>query len=80
LNELEYQNIENFEIKNLPKGNSANNYGNYVGSMSNHDKVYENLVSVLLNDLPISTNGFEALKTVEIINKIYCSAKKLNID
>lgn len=78
LNELEYQNIENFEIKDLPKGNSANNYGNYVGSMSNHDKVYENLVDVLLNDSTISTNAFEALKTVEIIDKIYTSAKRLN--
>ncbi len=78
LNELEYQNIENFEFKDLPKGNSANNYGNYVGSMSNHDKVYENLVDVLLNDSTISTNAFEALKTVEIIDKIYTSAKRLN--
>ena len=78
LNELEYQNIENFEFKDLPKGNTANNYGNYVGSMSNHDKVYENLVDVLLNDSPISTNAFEALKTVEIIDKIYSSAKRLN--
>jgi UDP-N-acetyl-2-amino-2-deoxyglucuronate dehydrogenase len=78
LNELEYQNIENFEIKDLPKGNTANNYGNYVGSMSNHDKIYENLVDVLVNGSAISTNAFEALKTVEIIDKIYSSAKKLN--
>ena len=78
LNELEYQNIENFEFKDLPKGNSANNYGNYVGSMSNHDKIYQNLVDVLMNGSSISTNAFEALKTVEIIDKIYTSAKRLN--
>ncbi len=78
LNELEYQNVENFEFKDLPKGNSANNYGNYVGSMSNHDKIYENLVDVLLNGSSISTSAFEALKTVEIIDKIYTSAKRLN--
>lgn len=78
LNELEYQNIENFEFKDLPKGNTANNYGNYVGSMSNHDKIYENLVDVLLNGSSISTNAFEGLKTVEIIDKIYSSAKRLN--
>ncbi len=41
LNELEYQNIEGFEFKDLQKGNKANDYGNYVGSMSNHDKVYK---------------------------------------
>jgi UDP-N-acetyl-2-amino-2-deoxyglucuronate dehydrogenase len=75
LNELEYQNIKDFEIKDLPIGNTANNYGNYQGSMSNHDKVYENLIDVLNNGASISTNSFEALKTVEIIEKIYNSAK-----
>lgn len=71
LNELEYQNIENFKFKDLPEGNKANEYGHYQGSMSNHDKVYENLVDVLQNGSAISTNSFEGLKTVEIIDKIY---------
>lgn len=78
LNELEYQSIENFEIKNLPEGNKPNNYGTYQGSMSNHDKVYENLVQVLNGNGAISANSFEGLKTVEIIDKIYTSAKVLN--
>ena len=78
LNELEYQNIEGFEIKDLPQGKKANNYGDYTGSMSNHDKVYENVADVLLRGEAISTNSFEAMKTVEIIEKIYRSAKKLN--
>jgi predicted dehydrogenase len=75
LNELEYQNIQDFEFKDLPIGNTANNYGQYQGSMSNHDKIYENVVDVLHNGGTISTNSFEALKTVEIIDKIYQSAK-----
>ncbi len=75
LNELEYQSIENFEFKNLPIGNKANNYGNYRGSMSNHDKIYENLVDVFNKGGSISTNSFEGLKTVEIIDKIYRSAE-----
>lgn len=74
LNELEYQNIDNFKFENLPKGNVANNYGQYFGSMSNHDLVYENLVDVLSNGAAISTNSYEGLKTVEIIDKIYASA------
>ena len=74
LNELEYQAIENFKIEGLPKGNPANQYGQYVGSMSNHDKVYENVIDVLRNDGSIETNGYEGLKTVEIINKIYAAA------
>jgi UDP-N-acetyl-2-amino-2-deoxyglucuronate dehydrogenase len=75
LNELEYQKIKDFEFKDLPIGNTANNYGNYQGSMSNHDKIYENLIDVLLNGASISTNSFEGLKTVEIIEKIYKAAK-----
>jgi UDP-N-acetyl-2-amino-2-deoxyglucuronate dehydrogenase len=78
LNELEYQNIEGYRIEDLPEGNKANNYGNYLGSMSNHDKVYENLVEVLKNNASISTNSFEGLKTVEIIEKIYQSGKSVN--
>jgi predicted dehydrogenase len=75
LNELEYQNIEGYTIENLPVGNTANNYGNYQGSMSNHDKVYANIVDVLSNNASISTSAFEGLKTVEIIDKIYYKAK-----
>jgi predicted dehydrogenase len=73
LNELEYQNIEGYKIENLPVGNTANNYGNYQGSMSNHDKIYDNVIDVLLNNASIATNSFEGLKTVEIIEKIYSS-------
>jgi hypothetical protein len=76
LNELEYQNIEDYKIENLPEGNKANNYGNYTGSMSNHDKVYDNLIQVLTQNAPITTSSFEGMKTVEIIQKIYKSAQK----
>ena len=74
LNELEYQCIDGYEIKDLPAGNPPNNYGKYFGSMSNHDKVYQNIVEVLTGNGSIATNGFEGLKTVEIIDKIYTAA------
>lgn len=74
LNELEYQSIKDYKIEGLPAGNPANNYGKYQGSMSNHDKVYENVIQVLREDGIIATNGFEGLKTIEIIDKIYASA------
>jgi UDP-N-acetyl-2-amino-2-deoxyglucuronate dehydrogenase len=77
LNELEYQEIEGYRIENLPEGNKANNYGNYQGSMSNHDKVYDNLIEVLQNNAAISTSSFEGLKTVEIIEKIYKAATRV---
>ncbi|MCI0751766.1 MAG: Gfo/Idh/MocA family oxidoreductase [Flammeovirgaceae bacterium] len=75
LNELEYQNIEGYEINELPAGNPPNNYGQYQGSMSNHGKVYENLIEVLTHQGVIATNGYEGLKTVEIIDKIYSSVE-----
>jgi UDP-N-acetyl-2-amino-2-deoxyglucuronate dehydrogenase len=75
LNELEYQSIEGYTIEALPPGRPANQYGQYVGSMSNHHKVYENVVDVLTNDGVIATNGFEGLKTVEIIERIYAAAE-----
>jgi UDP-N-acetyl-2-amino-2-deoxyglucuronate dehydrogenase len=78
LNELEYQQIQDYQIEKLPVGNTANNYGNYVGSMSNHDKVYENLIDVLQNNAAINTSAFEGLKTVEIIDRIYREAIFIN--
>lgn len=71
LNELEYQNFKDFKITNLPPGNPPNQYGQYQGSMSNHNEVYKNIIEVLGNNGVIATNGFEGLKTVEIIDKIY---------
>lgn len=73
LNKLEYQCIKNYKIEDIPKGNRPNDYGTYVGSMSNHDKVYENVVAVLKNNEPMATSAFEGLKTVSIIEKIYQS-------
>lgn len=74
LNKLEYQSLESDEIGELREGNPANEYGEYQGSMSNHDKVYENLIDVLSGTGSIATNGLEGLKTVEIIEKIYKSS------
>ena len=75
-NELEYQSLEGDSISNLPAGNPPNNYGQYFGSMSNHDKVYQNLVNVLEGKGTIAASGMEGFKTVEIIEKIYRQAKK----
>ena len=77
LNELEYQAIEDYIIPNLTPGNNPNDYGTYIGSMSNHYKVYENLVQALNSKVPLSANGIDGLKTVDIIERIYQSAKRI---
>jgi len=75
LNELKYQQIEDYVIAPLKKGNPANQYGAYQGSMSNHAEVYEQVIAALqAHEEPFVTNSFEALKTVEIIERIYFSA------
>lgn len=78
LNVLEYQSIKD-HVMNVPVENKpANDYGFYQGSMSNHDHVYENIIDVLTNNGRVATNGFEGLKTVEIIENIYNLAKSNN--
>ncbi len=77
LNELEYQCSDIFEIKDLPVGNRANNYGSYTGSMSNHDKVYQNVCEVLQNGATMYANALDGLKTVEIIERIYLASNQL---
>ena len=77
LNELEYCNVEGITNPMLPKGNPANGYGFYQGSMSNHDKVYENLIKALQNPQHEFASAEEGLKTIEIIEKIYNSSLTL---
>jgi len=61
-------------ITDLPAGNTANEYGFYQGSMSNHDKVYQNLTDVINNNASVAASSYDGLKTVEIIEKIYAAA------
>jgi UDP-N-acetyl-2-amino-2-deoxyglucuronate dehydrogenase len=71
LNTLEYQQIDDYVIPALNKGNLANQYGGYSGSMSNHDKVYDNVLAVLAGKEKVATSGLEGKSTVQLIEKIY---------
>lgn len=75
LNVLEYQNIEDYEIEKIPIENKTNEYGFYQGSMSNHDKVYANVVSVLSGKEEIATTGKEGAEVVKLIELIYSQSK-----
>ena len=74
LNALEYQCIEGYEITNVAHSAPANDYGFYQGSMSNHDKVYQNVIGVLTSNHAVATSGLEGLKTVEVIERVYAQA------
>ncbi len=71
LNIVEYENIAGVESVSPPPGRSANDYGAYQGSMSNHADVYANVQQVLTSSGKMDTLGLEGLKTIEIIDKIY---------
>ena len=71
MNEVEYCHIEGYKMPNLPAANPANDYGHYKGSAANHIYIIKNVIDVLKNRKTITTNVFEGLKVVEIIEKIY---------
>lgn len=71
LNEITYQSIADYTLEVASSNVKENDYGTYKGSMSNHDKVYENMMQVLANQaLPI-TSLEEAKNTVYWIEQLY---------
>jgi UDP-N-acetyl-2-amino-2-deoxyglucuronate dehydrogenase len=74
LNNIDFFAVQDETVPILPAGQSSNNYGFYEGSMSNHDKVYYHLIQALDNPGYRFVEAGEALKTVEIIEKIYTSS------
>lgn len=71
LNTIDYQCTAGFDIEGLPPSNAANAYGYYEGSMSNHDKIIENVIQTLKGKEQIMTNAYDGLKVVEIIENFY---------
>lgn len=71
LNTLEYEAIRDYKIPDLEPSRPANDYGKYRGSMSNHDKVIQNVIDVLRNNHQPHVTAQEALKTVAFIENCY---------
>ena len=74
LNTIDYYNIEGVEKLDVPKSSPANNYGFYEGSMSNHDKVINNVVETLNGREQIMTTGEEGFQVVKMIESLYHAA------
>lgn len=74
LNNISYQHCKDFHINTNEAPNTANDYGTYKGSMSNHGQVYESLINSLLCNKPFYAKPEEGFKTVELIERIYQSA------
>lgn len=74
LNTIEYQHIENKILPAINISAKSNDYGQYQGSMSNHDRVIDNVIKTLRGQEKAMTNAYEGKKVVEIIEKMYSSA------
>jgi predicted dehydrogenase len=75
MDKVEYCHIKGYSMPELAPTNPGNDYGAYKGSAQNHNFVIENVIDVLNNRASITTNALEGLKVVDIIERIYSSAK-----
>ncbi len=75
MNEVEHCHIKDYEMPVLEPTNPGNDYGSYKGSAQNHHYVIQNVIDVLQKGKTISTNALEGMKVVDIIERIYQSAK-----
>jgi UDP-N-acetyl-2-amino-2-deoxyglucuronate dehydrogenase len=75
LNELDYFRVEGMETPVLASSRPAHEYGAYKGSMSNHDKVYDQLVNALRDQAHALASAEQAAETVALIEKIKSAAK-----
>lgn len=76
LNTIEWQSTDESPYPEKHQTTDANNYGFYTGSMSNHDKVYDEFIKALDNVPNSLPKPAEAVKTIEIIRKIYKASEE----
>jgi predicted dehydrogenase len=75
LNTIEYQHLESGTLPDINIAAKANDYGSYQGSMSNHDRVIQNVVDVLQRGRVMMTSAGEAREVVRIIEAMYAGAR-----
>jgi UDP-N-acetyl-2-amino-2-deoxyglucuronate dehydrogenase len=77
LNTIEYQQLEADKLPEINITAKANDYGLYQGSMSNHDKLIQNVVDVLQNKSAIMTTAEDGREVIRIIEQMYSKAVKV---
>jgi UDP-N-acetyl-2-amino-2-deoxyglucuronate dehydrogenase len=75
LNTLEYQHIRDRVLPPIAIQAKANDYGLYQGSMSNHDRVIDNVVQTLRGQAVAMTNAREGREVVAMIEQMYRAAQ-----
>jgi UDP-N-acetyl-2-amino-2-deoxyglucuronate dehydrogenase len=78
LNTIEWESIDGEMLFKNQASSNANDYGFYTGSMSNHHLVYDELIKALNNEPNQLPKPVEALRTIEIIQKIYKASEDVS--
>ncbi len=76
LNTIEYQKLATATLPHINISAKANDYGLYQGSMSNHDKVIQNVIDVLHHNHAVMTSAAEGRDVVRIIELMYNGVSK----
>jgi UDP-N-acetyl-2-amino-2-deoxyglucuronate dehydrogenase len=80
LNRIEYWDVEGFPLdENIEYTDLPNSYGKYQGTSSNHDKVITALIAHLRHGSGNMVEGFEGIKTIDAIEKIYSEIGRVKI-
>ncbi len=78
LNELVYAQVKDVIIPPFKKQDNPNLYRTgYEGTMSNHDKVIQNVVEAVHGKAQIKTSAIEGKQVVSIIQNMYATAGRL---
>jgi len=75
MDKVEVCHIKDYVMPVLPPTNPPNDYGEFKGSAANHHFVIDNVIETLKGNTTATTNALEGLKVVDIIERIYQSAK-----
>ncbi|MEQ9423818.1 MAG: Gfo/Idh/MocA family oxidoreductase [Cyclobacteriaceae bacterium] len=76
LNKIEFWDVKSYPLPtNINFADTPNSYGKYQGTSSNHDKVFCEIIKDLNGQAGLVVEGFEGIRSVEAIEKIYASAK-----
>lgn len=74
LNKLEYFEVNDMATPMVTIDGLPNDYGTYKGSMSNHPLFYDFVLNVFQSGSTNVNSTLDAMKTVEIIEKIYSNS------
>lgn len=75
LNQIDYWDILAYPLpEDVEFNDKPNAYGKYQGTSSNHDKVMQDVVSILLGERHNIVEGDEGIRTIKAIELIYKSA------